>query len=959
LTPLSSQANRAPRDRWRAFKRRFMRRLADRATRRHLLLVLVTLLALGLLAAVKGIIGYYLFATKATRIEVALAVVAVIAAAFAFGERKLASALEARFNRNTKKHREALARLRDELAEAADRKTLERDLVARFDELFATHGTALYLDNGDAFAVVAHSGALPNALPYEDPLIESLRARHAPVASQDVGSTLTAPLVWPLRVRGHLVGLLAAGEHDYLESFEPSEVEAVEVLADTAAATLALLDPALTAHLVHTPNNLAPALSAFVGRAREIEEGRAILAHHRLLTLTGFGGTGKTRLAQELAREALPTYRSGVWWVELADVNDPAHVNSTVAAAVGLPENAGTVVTPSSLARHFGEGAVLLVLDTCEHVRHACASLAADLLRECPRLALLATSQSPLGVSGERDYPVSALPLPAADADPQALAENDAVRLFVDRACAVAPQFAPGPAELADIAAIVRELDGIPLAIELAAARVKLLSLSAIRAHLAESMRLLTGGDHAVARHETMRASLAWSYDPLDAADQALLRKLSLFANGFTLEAAAFVAAGANDPLTILDSVTRLVDASLLHVVRIDGEEPRYRMPETLRQFAQELLARDPDVREIRERHARFYVDLAQRETAALHRREMAQALARLDRELPNLVAAHAWLVQAGDGEAALSLAHAMTPYWRDRGSLARGRQLTREALQHASAASRLRAAVLLDAADLDACCGDVKAATAHLTEALRLAQSLAADDLACRALSRMALALQRAGDASGARRSLEEAKRVALRVEDASARRAVQDDIGEHARNEGAWDDAQAAADKSLALAREADDVPALHAALREGARIAAERRDLARARTLLREAVDIALASHAELDGENDLEVAGELAAAAQDWPRAARYAGAADAAAAAMGSARTMRDDATTIADLAAPRAALGEVAYTVAYEAGRRLKLASALAEARNWLASEDGAPMLLAYSAVAPARTPAS
>ncbi len=245
---------------WRQFvRRRVLHRLADRRLRRRMVLVLVTVASIGMLAAAKGLIGYYVFQQKSTRFEVALLIVGLVAGAFAIGEKRLASALEARFTRNTRKHREGLAALADELATLTDRGELERRLVARFDALFATTGTVLYIGDGEhGFAVAAHSCAeSPALLVPDDPLVVRLRDSHKPVAPQDVDSAVVAPLAWPLRARGRLIGVLAAGEHEYIETFDAREVEGVTALADAAAANLALLDPALVAHAPHgTPNNL-------------------------------------------------------------------------------------------------------------------------------------------------------------------------------------------------------------------------------------------------------------------------------------------------------------------------------------------------------------------------------------------------------------------------------------------------------------------------------------------------------------------------------------------------------------------------------------------------------------------------------------------------------------------------------------------------------------------------------
>lgn len=924
------------RDRARGAKRRVARRLADRATRRRILLVLVTVAAVGALAAVKGLIGYFVFSSKSTRLEVALAVAAVVAAVFALGERKVASALESRFNRNTRKHREALAALRDELAEIPDRKALETRLVARFDALFDTSGTTLFIDDGAAFVPVAHSKRdAPVPLAHDDALVMAMRETHAAVVPCDVGSPSTAPLAWPLRSRGRLIGILEGGEHDYLESFDPTEVEAVAALADAAAANLALLDPSLASHLVRTPGNLPPVMNAFVGREGELAQCRGLLAQSRFLTLTGFGGAGKSRLAREIAQGALATHRAGVWWVELADAHDEAGVHAAVASALRMTANGERPVDVAGIARHCGSADTLIVLDTCEHVRDACAHLAATLLRDCPRLTVLATSQSPLGVHGERDFAVP--PLMLADPGGEAGGASDAVRLFVERAKAVVPGFEPTPDDLREVAGIVRDLDGIPLAIELAAARMRVLSLSAIREHLAESLRLLAGGDRADARHETMRASIAWSYDPLEDAEQRLLRRLSVFAGGFTLEAAAEVATGTDDPLAVLDPLSRLVEASLVLVVRRD-DAPRYHLPLTLRQFLAERLERDPDAHDTRLRHALHFTALAAKETVTLHRREASRALARLDLESANLDAAHAfWLVEPDGSEAALALAHALAPYWRDRGLAMRARERLRATLAPpASSDTRSRVLVLLDLANFDA-----DRAGEMLAEASRIALALGALDLRARALAMDGLARIARGEVDPALRSMDEAVALARAANDADVLRDVLDDRGEALARAERWQDAATSIDESLALARTGEDTAALHVAVGDAARVAIARGDLARARMLLRESVDLALASSARLDGEHDLEVASLLAAAEGDAPRAARYAGAATAARAALGDVRMLEGDGPAGDASAAMREALGEVGYAMAFEGGHRLTLAQGLAEARDWLAGAAG------------------
>jgi predicted ATPase len=926
------------------WRKRLYRRLADRTLRRRLVLVLVTMAAIGLLAAAKGLIGYYVFAQKSTRYEVALLIVGIVAAAFAVGERRVASALEARFSRNTRKHREGLAALADELATLTDRGEIERRLVARFDALFGTAGTVLYVGDGEhGYAVASHSCVTPPPLlAADDPLVPRLRDQRTPVAPPDVGSAVTAPLAWPLRARGRLIGVLVAGEHDYIESFDPREVEAVTALADAAAANLTLLDPALVAHAPHrTPNNLPPEGGLFVGRESELGLSTALLGSARVLTLTGFGGAGKSRLALRIAEELLAAYPGGVWWVDLAHIGDDAHVAAAVAAAVGVPETRGLTLT-DQLVQRFGQRAVLVVLDTCEHVRDGCREVVTGLTRGCRLLGVVATSQSPLGVPDEATLAVGALALPPADAtDAATLGRSDAVRLFVDRARRAVPGFAPDAADLAVIAEIVRKLDGIPLAIELAAARVKVLSLTALVDHLAQSLRLLTGGAPGAGRHATMRASLEWSFDHLTADEQALARRLSVFAGGCTLAAAACVANGNDDELALLDTLTALADHSVVAVERDGAHQPRYRLPATMREFAQERLVAAGEADLIALRHRDCFVDLAETLARALRTRDAAGALAALDREFDNLMAAHACSMRDPDGGLpGLRLAQALALFWRDRGLLARGDEVMREALAHAGAQapSPARAALLVTAARHAHLCGNAADGERRLAEGLTSSRALGLDVLTARALALDGLLRGMRGDVDGGRQALDDAIALARTVhDDGACLFDALDDAADFHRERGALDDAAATVAEALALARAGSDVPALHLALRDAARLAVERRCLDDAAAWLAEALGHAQSSDARFDGENDLEVAGELASARSDWARAARYAGAAAAAAAAMGSARGARDDAVTRADLARAREALGDDAFAEHYAGGQRLRLADAIADARAWLA----------------------
>jgi predicted ATPase len=385
-------------------------------------------------------------------------------------------------------------------------------------------------------------------------------------------------------------------------------------------------------------------VSSFVGRKREIAGVEELLAAHRLVTLTGPGGSGKTRLALAVASEAAQDFRDGAWLVELASLSDPDLVPQSVASVLGVRETPGTPLV-DTLSLHLGPSEALLVLDNCEHLVGACAGLAGTLLRSCPQARILATSRQALGVAGEAlfDVPPLSLPNPHRLSDPEDLARYEAAQLFVERARALRPDFALTGRNATEVARICYLLDGIPLAIELAAARVKALSVEQIGARLDGSFALLTGGRTAVPHHRTLRATMDWSYALLTEEEQALLGRLSVFAGDFTLSAAEAVGAGGIiEEIEVLDLLSSLVDKSLVLVSEGDGEA-RYRLLETVRQYGREKLEASGNAGAVRGRHAECYLALA--EEAELMSEKQAIWLERLETEHDNLRTALAlWL---------------------------------------------------------------------------------------------------------------------------------------------------------------------------------------------------------------------------------------------------------------------------------------------------------------------------
>ena len=399
------------------------------------------------------------------------------------------------------------------------------------------------------------------------------------------------------------------------------------------------------------PNNLPIQLTTFVGREKGITELKQELDEHRLVTLTGSGGTGKTRLSLQVAADLLDHFEHGVWFVELASLADPELIPQTILSAIGISEQAGK--PPLELLKEYlHEKKTLIVLDNCEHLIEASAKVANTLLNAAPSLKVLASSREALGVKGELSYPVPSLSLPDPKHLPviEQLSQYEAVRLFIDRALLVSPHFDMDKDNAPFIAQICFRLDGIPLAIELAAARVKMLSVEQIAKRLDDRFRLLTGGARtALPRQQTLRALIDWSYDILTENERLLLRRLSVFAGGWTLEAAEVVCVGQNVILSyaVLDLLTQLVNKSLVVVVeQPQSRETRYRMLETIRQYAREKLLESGGGEDIRDRHLNYYLRAVKRAEPEFFGSKELVWLVWIDNEWDNLRTAVEWSLE-------------------------------------------------------------------------------------------------------------------------------------------------------------------------------------------------------------------------------------------------------------------------------------------------------------------------
>ncbi len=393
------------------------------------------------------------------------------------------------------------------------------------------------------------------------------------------------------------------------------------------------------------PNNLPIQMTSFVGREQEIAEVKQSLTKTRLVTLTGSGGTGKTRLSLQVATEILDRFKDGVWFIELAPITDPILVPNAVASILGVREEPGRPLM-NTLMDWFSDRELLIILDNCEHLLDACAQFADSVLRGSPRTRILASSREALGIAGETAYRVPSLPIPnpKEQLSLEQLQECESVRLFIERATQTLPTFKVTNATSPTVTQICHRLDGIPLAIELAAARVKVLSVEQIAERLDDRFRLLTGGSRtALPRQQTLRALIDWSYQLLSEQERLLFRRLAVFVGGWTLEAAEAVCSGDGiESVDILDLLTHLVDKSLVVFENV-GKESRYRRLETIRQYAREKLFDTEEAAQIRDRHLDYFRALAEKAEVEIVNANQVAWLKRLHAEFDNIRATLEW----------------------------------------------------------------------------------------------------------------------------------------------------------------------------------------------------------------------------------------------------------------------------------------------------------------------------
>jgi non-specific serine/threonine protein kinase len=704
------------------------------------------------------------------------------------------------------------------------------------------------------------------------------------------------------------------------------------------------------------PNNLPTPLTSFVGRSRERGEVRRLLSTARLVTILGTGGSGKTRLAVQVAKEALGEFRDGAWLAELEAIVDPSLVPSQVARAAGVQEEPGTPLT-STLAASLGPKSLLLVLDNCEHVAAAVAPLAAALLRAAPEVRVIATSREALGVPGEVIWRIPTLSVPdprtSVVKNKETAGRYEAVRLFVDRAQAAHPAFQLTDKNAVAVAQICHRLDGIPLAIELAAVRVKVLPVEQILARLQDRFALLTGGSRtALPRQQTLRATVDWSYDLLSEQERKLLNRVSVFAGGFSLEAAESVCAwNGLESFEVLDLLAPLIDKSLV-TPNPTGESARYTLLETIRDYAAERLKQAGETDTQGDRHSFHFFKLALQAEPELQGPEQASWFERLGQEHDNLRRATRHFTAKGDAGATLLITGAMWRFWWTRGLWEEGRGVLRESLllPEAIGPSVERAKALYASSVLARGQGDYAAAEAVLVESLGIARSLGDQvgignalfeqgnlannrgdlDEAVRlygealgirrqiedrrgvslTLHNLAVVTQSRGDGDAARRLYEEALELHRALGNATMEAHTLNGLTDVVMHQGDLDAAQRYLERGLAIQRTLEDKGGIGFSLRQLGEVATRRGDAARARALLAEALDL-FQSLGDSSGLVDLlDSAAGLASLRGEAERAFELVGAGTAWRATSDAPRTGPDAAVLARATESARAALGE-------------------------------------------------
>jgi non-specific serine/threonine protein kinase len=775
-------------------------------------------------------------------------------------------------------------------------------------------------------------------------LFECLSGRRAfgrKTAAETIAALLKEQPDWsalpadtPSRIRVLVERCLEKNAQDRLRDIGDARIEIEEALGTRHTAT-----PAPAPARARTSQHFPKPLTSFVGREKELTDGRRLLGETRLLTLTGVGGCGKSRLMLRLAESIMTDYPDGVWFLDLAPLSDPLRVPEALVAALGVQEEASRTLT-DTLADHLRDKRALILLDNCEQMLGAAAEVAGSLLQGCVHVRIVATSRETLAIPGETTYQVPSMPLPDPRAGVDAISRSDAVHLFVERAIVVRPNFKLDEQSAPVVAEICRRLDGIPLAIELAAARVKVLAVDEIRARLDDMFRLLTGGSRAtLPRHQTLRATVQWSYDLLSPPEQELLRNLSVFAGGWTLEAATAVAGENQDEFEVLDGLGRLVDKSLV-VMAVEGSgtrKARYRFLETVRQYALEKLNEAGQGQATRDRHLHYFLGLAS--NAELIGPHQVRWFALLEAEHENLLAAISWCLHADEGvEPGLQLAGALWRFWSVRGHLTLGREMLDKVLRRdeSGQVTAARCTCLRAAGALALNQGDIVSARTFDTQALTMARELGDHLAISAALNGLGMVSSSAGDLAAARDFYEQSLASAREAGYDRGMAVAYNNLADVAMILRDYDAARPLLEASLKMHRRRGDASGERVALINLAQICTKTGDTRSGRSYFIESLRIVRDLGSRWMGAQSFEAIGELALVLGDVTRMPRLFGAAEAIRQATGGTMTSYEREIHDSVVTAAHKALGDERFAALEAEGRAMSFEAAVEYALAWL-----------------------
>ncbi len=681
-------------------------------------------------------------------------------------------------------------------------------------------------------------------------------------------------------------------------------------------------------------HNLPAARTNFVGREREMVEVKRTLAMTGLLTLTGTGGSGKTRLALEVARDLVGVYPDGVWLVELAPVSEGALVPQVVAKALGVREVPGRSPT-DMLVDALKEKRMLLLLDNCEHLVDASARLADALLGSCPHLKILATSREPLGVAGEAIWRVPSLSAPSTDRLPttEELTRYDAVRLFLDRARLRLPDFGLTPENAPAVAELCGRLEGIPLAIELATARMGVLAVEEVAERLKDSLGLLGAGLRTAApRQRTMRATLEWSYGLLSESERKLFQRLSVFAGGWTLEAAEAVGPNGIDQADVLDLLGRLVDKSLVVAEATASGGTRYRMLEPIRQYAREKFQESTEFASVHRRHAALFFAMAEEAEPELKGARQEAWLTRLEEEHDNLRIALSWTLEREEAQLSLRFGAALGGFWHMRGHLSEGKRWLEAALAKGDAPSVARVRALAKASWIAWEQTELERAIALGEEGLKLARALEDEEGAAATLFNLGVAVMIRGELERATAHFEESLPLFRELGDKWGLANSLDCLGLLTMFRGDYERAKALIEEGLAVSRESGDVYGSSLALNQLALMALLQRDYGRTQALCKESLELSRRSGMLHNVAFALHTSAALAGSRGQPVRSARLWGAAEALREAIGTAFSPMEVRVYEPYMAAARDQIATTTWEAAWEAGRAMATEQAVRQA---------------------------